>query len=174
MLNRYAARRLAAAFAAVAIVAFAGAPGAQDLPPPKGDVVLTVSGAIQHTTDGTVAAFDMAALQALDRSSITTSTPWLSGVRTFEGVSGAVFVKALGASGTTVKAAAADGYSVDIPLEDFEGRGLLIAYAMDGKPMAPDEQGPLWIVYPYDAGPEYQDDATIERSIWQVSTLEVR
>lgn len=174
MLSRLQTRPLAAVALLVALAAVLPARAAQDLPAPTGAVVLTVSGKIEHTTDGTVAAFDMAALQALDHSTITTSTTWLSGVKTFEGVNGAVFLKAIGATGTTVNAVAADGYSVAIPIEDFAGGALLIAYAMDGKPMAPDEQGPLWIVYPYDSDPQYQTEAIIERSIWQLTALEVR
>ena len=59
---------------------------AAELAAPTGPVILSVSGAIGVHNSGDTAVFDMAALEALPKSEIRTSTPW-TGVSTFEGVS---------------------------------------------------------------------------------------
>ena len=46
---------------------------AADLPTPKGDVILTVSGAIGTTNEGDAAVFDLEMLKALPETSFKTS-----------------------------------------------------------------------------------------------------
>jgi hypothetical protein len=36
------------------------------------------------------------------------------------------------------------------------------------------DKGPLWIVYPYDAKPEYRQELIYSRSIWQLDHIEVK
>lgn len=112
-----------------------------------------------------------AELDKLPQGEFTTSTPWGEGKESFRGVTGQALMRALGAAGTTVEAYAGDGYSVEIPLSDFETTPLLIADQMNGEPL-PEDKGPFWIVYPYDAGYDATDYA--DRSVWALERLVVK
>lgn len=112
-----------------------------------------------------------AELDKLPKAEFTTSTSWTEGQETFRGVTGQALMRSLGAAGTTVEAYASDGYAVEIPLADFETTPLLIADTMNGEAL-PEGKGPLWIVYPYDAG--YDAQKYVDRSIWALDRLIVK
>ncbi|MEX1205975.1 MAG: molybdopterin-dependent oxidoreductase [Dongiaceae bacterium] len=152
----------------------AAAAAAEPLSKPQGVVVLEVTGKIANTNAGDKAAFDLGSLERFGVTSFTTGTPWTDGKVTFEGVSGNELMATLEADGAEIRAEALDGYSVVIPMEDFRRSGAIIAYKMNGAPLAEGEQGPLWIVYPYDADPGVNDEAHHARSIWQLKSLEIR
>ena len=35
------------------------------------------------------------------------------------------------------------------------------------------DKGPVWVLYPFDAGAEYRTDLIYERSIWQLDRIDV-
>lgn len=127
------------------------------------------------TVEGNIVAgprtLTQADLAKLPQGEIETTTSWIEGKHSFTGVTGQALMRALGAAGTTVEAHASDGYSIEIPLADFETTPLLIADRMDGEPL-PEGKGPLWIVYPYDAG--YDKQEYIDRSVWALDRLVVK
>ncbi|SMF13406.1 hypothetical protein SAMN06265365_105138 [Tistlia consotensis] len=110
-------------------------------------------------------------LDKLPRGEFTTTTQWTQGKATFRGVMGQALMRSLGAAGTMVEAHALDGYTIEIPLDDFETTPMLIADQMDGKPL-PKDKGPFWIVYPYDAG--YDAQQYVDRSVWALDKLVVK
>jgi hypothetical protein len=78
--------RLQRRFACLALVAgLLCATAHAQLAPPKGPVVLTVSGNITQTNQGKNAVFDMAMLEALQQRTTRTATPWHAGVVEFKG-----------------------------------------------------------------------------------------
>lgn len=158
----------------VILVGATGLARAADLQPPTGDVILEVTGKIANTTDGKSALFDLEGVKSLGRASLDTSTQWTEGVIHFEGIGGADFIRALGASGTEVVARALNDYEIVIPIEDFTNDYALIAYSMNGQPMSVRDKGPLWIVYPYDQSSDFRTDRYLGRSIWQLKYLEFR
>ncbi|MEX2630484.1 MAG: molybdopterin-dependent oxidoreductase [Tistlia sp.] len=127
------------------------------------------------TVEGNIVAgprtLTQAELDRLPQSEVTTTTSWTEGTETFRGASGQALMRSLGAAGTTVEAFASDGYSIEIPLADFETTPLLIAKEMNGAPL-PEGKGPLWIVYPYDAG--YDAQEYVDRSVWALDRLIVK
>ncbi|MBL8696748.1 MAG: molybdopterin-dependent oxidoreductase [Alphaproteobacteria bacterium] len=141
---------------------------------PKGQVILTVTGAISRTNAARTARLDLAQLDAIDRSGFTTGTPWHNEKVSFEGVRGDALLKALGASGTEVIATALNDYAAALPIDDFLKHKLLIANRVNGKTMTVREKGPLWIVYPYDSAPDLNTGVFHGRSVWQLAKLEVR
>lgn len=158
---------------AMVISAVSAAPlWANDLMAPKGDVILTVTGLLQKTNVGDSAEFDLEMLEALDNTTIETSTIWTEGDHVFQGVSLVVLVQKLGIEGTTLRATAINDYSVQIPLSDAIGDGPIIAYMMDGKPMSVRDKGPLWLIYPYDSNADYRSEVVYSRSIWQLDRIE--
>jgi len=120
------------------------------------------------------AAFDLDQLKALPATTVTTMTPWSEGENKFEGVRLRDLLDHLGAKGTSVIASAVDDYQSVIPMEDVRDYDVIVAYAMNGKPLPLDDKGPLWIIYPYSAHSELQKDIYFARSVWQLKRLTVK
>ena len=146
---------------------------AESAPKPRGDVVLTATGAIGAANGGGAVQFDMDALKALPSVSFATTTPWTKGVTTFKGVELKDFLDAIGARGQTLHCVALDDYAIDIPVSDAVSGGPILAYLSDGKPMTARDKGPLWIVYPYDAKAEYRSAVVYSHSVWQLRRTDV-
>jgi hypothetical protein len=137
---------------------------------PAGTVLLVDGPALRERP----AAFDLAALKALPAVSVTTTTPWTEGEDRYEGVRIRDLLERLHAAGTAVIAEAIDDYRTRIPMEDIRDYDVIIAYAMDGKPLPLDNKGPLWIIYPYSEHARLQKDLYFARSVWQLKRLIVR
>ncbi|MBU2994501.1 molybdopterin-dependent oxidoreductase [Octadecabacter sp. 1_MG-2023] len=163
------------AFASAAVVALvmAGAARADDVPPPNGDVILTVTGTVQSSDEALNREFDYESLSALGLDRIDTSTIWTDGVQTFEGVSLKSFIDSLGIEDGTLFATAINDYTVEIPVSDAVENGPIIAFVMNGERMTVRDKGPLWIIYPYDASSSYRTEVIYSRSIWQLDRIEV-
>lgn len=151
-----------------------GAAAAAELAGPKGPVLLSVTGKIGRTNDGSGALFDEDMLAALPRHRIVTSTPWTDGVKHFEGFLLKDLLDEVGAAGNTLRAEGINGYRIEFPISDADEFGVLIAMRMDGKPLSRRDKGPLWIVYPRDSVPAAQDERYDHRWVWQLGKLEVR
>jgi hypothetical protein len=131
------------------------------------EILLTVSGL------GDPVTYDREALEALGAESFETSTIWTQGTQTFTGVS---LVKLLGnfeVDKGQFSATAINDYAVAIPVSDAVEGGPIIAYEMNGAPMSVRDKGPLWLVYPYDANPDYRSEVIYSRSIWQLDRIDI-
>lgn len=139
---------------------------------PSSEVLLTITGAIAERNVGDALQLDRDQLSALPQTSFTTSTTWTSGTPTFTGVLLKDLVAAIGASGGTITLTASNDYSVTMPLADAGDEAPLLAILMDGKPMSLRDKGPVWMVYPYDAGEDFRTEQALSRSVWQLTTLD--
>jgi len=101
-------------------------------------------------------------------------TPWTDGENLFEGVRLRDLLARLGAQGNAVLADAVDDYAVKIPMEDIRDYDVIVAYAMNGKPLPLDDKGPLWVIYPYSEYFGLQKDLYFARSVWQLNRLTVQ
>ena len=146
---------------------------ADPLPTPEGEVLLTVSGAIETTNGDGIARFDRAMLEAAPRESFETGTIWTEGVETFEGVSLRTLLDMVGAEGSSVRAYAANDYAIEIPVETIEADVPIVADRRDGATMSLRDKGPLWVIYPFDSDDRYQSEVVYSRSIWQLNRLEI-
>lgn len=162
--------------AAIAVTLLFAAPvfAADPLPAPTGDVILTVSGAIDVTNTEGAAALDLDMLRAMSPVTVETTTIWTDGVQTFTGVPLNVLLDRLGANGTIIAASALNDYTVEIPASDAVDGGPILAYEANGTPLSVRDKGPLWIIYPYDSNSAYQAEVIYSRSIWQLARLDVR
>jgi hypothetical protein len=160
------------ALALALALAFAGPATALDAP--RGDVLLTVTGAIAETNAGDAAEFDRAMLEAFEAVTVETTTIWTDGVQSFVGVELDDLLAAIGAEGVTLRAIAHNDYAVDIPVDDAVDGGPIIAYLRNGAAMSLRDKGPLWVIYPFDSAPEYQTEQIYSRSIWQLDRIEVQ
>jgi hypothetical protein len=123
---------------------------------------------------GRPAAYDLEALKKLPVTRVTTTTPWTDGENLYEGVRIQDLLEKLGASGSVVLADAVDDYQVKIPMEDIRDYDVIVAYAVDGKPLPADNKGPLWIIYPYSEHFGLQKDLYFSRSVWELNRLTVQ
>lgn len=144
-----------------------------ELAVPQGEVILSIDGAIAETNGSNGATFDMEMLQALPVTGFETTTTWTVGEQRFEGVTLKELLAIVGAKGTSITATALNNYSVQIPIEAIGENAPIVAYHIDGKPFSRRDKGPLWIVFPYDASPEYQTELVYGWSIWQLSSLTI-
>lgn len=146
----------------------------QTLPPPMGEILLTVGGNIQYTNIDDVAAFDEALLESLPRYVLKTTTAVTDGVKRFDGFLMCDLFELVGAEGQTVMASALDDYVIDIPMQDIDSFNVLIATHMDGKRLLPSDKGPFWIVYPRDYYDELRDIRYDYRWVRQLIRLDVK
>lgn len=150
-----------------------GVPAMAELATPAGEVILTIDGAITQTNSPEGATFDMEMLQALPASGFETSSTWTVGKNRYDGVPLKVLLDAVGATGGTITATALNNYSVQIPIEAIEENVPIVAYHIDGETFSRRDKGPLWIVFPYDAGAAYQSELVYGWSIWQLARLTI-
>lgn len=146
---------------------------AETLPPPEGEIVLTVTGAIGEPNLGQAATFDLELLTELGPETIRTSTLWTDGVQEFTGVSLRKVLDRVEARGSVVIASALNDYVTEIPMEDVVEGGPILAYAQNGMPLSVRDKGPLWVVFPYDSDSRWRREVIYARSIWQVTRLEI-
>jgi len=165
----------AARLCLLAILYAAASPaGAETLPAPGGEVILTVDGAIANTTDGAQARFDVAALEALGLTTVITSTPWTDGAVTYEGVLGRVLMEHVGAKGSKLVARALNDYLADIPIADFTDYDVILAIKANGAYLPIRDKGPIFVVYPLDAHPDLMNNTIYSRCVWQLTRLTVQ
>ena len=168
MLHRRTALGLFASAAAVRSARGAG------LAAPAGNVILTLRGRIAagNTQDG--AQFDIAMLDALLQGRFEGETPWTHGRSVFTGPLMAAVLDAAGAGGDSMRVTALNDYSADIPLADIRAYPVILASRHNGAPMSVRDKGPLWVIYPMDTNPALRNETIYTRSVWQVSSIEVR
>ena len=147
--------------------------------PPGGSVAAAENAAPVLVVDGAVAGgkavpFDLAQLQSLPSITVKTMTPWTDGENEFQGVRLRDLLAHLGVNGKEVLAAATDDYAAAIPMEDVAGYDVIVAYAMNGKPMPADNKGPLWVIYPFSSHHALQKDLYYARCVWQLTRLTVQ
>jgi hypothetical protein len=155
-------------------VFIANASVAEPLATPTGDVILTVSGNISNTNDGDTAKFDRKMLEDIGMVKIATNTPWYDELKTFEGVPMKVIMDLVGAEGTTIDAVALNDYETEVPMSDAQETGMILATKIDGQDLEVRDKGPIFLIYPFDSSPTFQNQAYYARSAWQVTRLIVR
>lgn len=159
--------------ASLAAVLLALAGSALALDPPKGKVILTISGKVAEKNTANAATFDLAMIEKLPQQNFTTMTPWDKQAIKFTGPLLRDVLAAAKASGTTIKAAALNDYQTSIPLEDAQKYDVILAHKMNGEDIPVKTKGPLFIVYPFDTKAELRSTTYYERSAWQLKSMTI-
>ena len=133
--------------------------------------VLTISGRI-NGGEGSV-ALERSAIEALGVVSIETHTPWNEGLVRFEGVPLDVLMEHAKAEGEIATVVALNDYSSEVPFSDFSEHQVILAVKRNGQYMPVDDQGPFFIIYPYDSDEALQTQVYYGRSVWQVKEIVV-
>ncbi|WP_447042754.1 oxidoreductase [Vreelandella sp. H-I2] len=140
---------------------------------PEGPVILVVSGKVGQTNVGDEAHFDKAMLESLGQHETITHTPWHDGVIGFSGPLVRVILEAVDAEGEDIRVIALNEYSATVPISDFENYDVILAMQANGKALRIRDQGPLFVIYPFDQHPELLDEEIFSRSVWQVARIAV-
>lgn len=128
---------------------------------------------VVKAANGLQTVFDAATLAALPRRSFATSTLWTEGVSVFEGPLLRDVLSRAGIRRGMIRVTALNRYAVDIPVAEIDGTAPIVAMTIDGARFSIRDKGPLWIVYPYDNGPKYQNEVVYARSVWQMTSIEL-
>ena len=112
--------------------------------------LLTVSGKIKRSNGPSNSfSFSEEAFQALEQSTIFTSTFWTPKAK-FEGPKLSTVMSYVGATGTSLRCYALDDYNVLLPFDDLSRFQPIVAHSMDGQRLQRARFGPLWVIYPRD------------------------
>ena len=141
---------------------------------PKGAVVLTITGRLEHANaQGGAAAFDREMLEALEGRAAEMTTPWTAGKVTFSGPLLRSVLAAAGAHGRTLVVRALNDYAAEVPFEDAANLDTILATRIGGEPMSIRDKGPSMLVYPFDKDPSLYNERYFSRSVWQIKQIEV-
>lgn len=150
-----------------------GSAQAASLPAPAGEVILEVTGDIDHTNRADAAHFDLAMLEELEQYEIDTTTDWTEGRDLFEGPRVRSVLSSVGAGGEAIIAVALNDYSVEIPMRDVHDYNVILALKRNGEYMSIRDKGPIWIVYPRDDYEELQTIKANAKWIWQLRRIHI-
>ncbi|WP_161805992.1 oxidoreductase [Gemmobacter sp. LW-1] len=146
--------------ASLSLCAFAAVAAGQE------DVLLTVTAA-----DGAQHDFDRAALEALPQVSFTTRTIWTEEPTTFTGPPLKAVLEQSGIAGGDVQLLALNDYAIDLKWTEIEEKAPIIATRINGAEFTVRDNGPLWVMYPFDSDIRYQDEIIYASSVWQLIAI---
>lgn len=143
------------------------------LPDLTGPVILTVTGLDPAEFPGGSVALDLGRLEAIGTDEIETSSIWTDGKHRYTGVMLRDLVDFLGIGASNLRLHALNDYAVEFPVAEATDAAPILAYQMDGATMSVRDKGPVWVMYPFDAGAEYRTDTNFSRSVWQLDRIDV-
>lgn len=134
---------------------------------PIGDLRVT-DGSTQTTVTLTKAMMD-----ALPKTSITTSTAWTPKEK-FTGTSFKDILTEVGITGKIVRVHALNDYWVDIPMSDIDKYNIILASKRNDTPLKVRDFGPYFVIYPLDEHyEELNKPIFYSRFVWQVEHITV-
>ncbi|AMY68351.1 hypothetical protein AKL17_1094 [Frigidibacter mobilis] len=111
-------------------------------------------------------------LEALPQHSFVTTTIWTAEALTFSGPSLQAVLAAAGIVTGKVELIAINDYRVVINVTELGAEAPILATRLNGQPFSRRQKGPLWLVYPYDSDPAFQNEIVYARSIWQIVRIQ--
>lgn len=143
----------------------------------QGPVLLTVSVPNSTQTDPQAdpqeIRLDRETLMGFPATTYYTTTIWTDGPQKFTGVLIKTLLDELGQPVRAITAHALNDYFALIPQEDITLSGALIAYSRNDTPMPVRDNGPLWIVYPFDDDDTFVTEQHFTRSVWQLTHINI-
>lgn len=140
--------------------------GASSFGSAQAEVLLTVEAA-----NGQPVTFTREQLEAMPRVTFKTTTVWTKGEKEFSGVPLKALLAEAGITEGTFKAVAVNDYVVEIPVDVLEDEAPIVADLIDGAAFSRRDNGPLWIIYPFDSDVSYRTEENYSRSVWQLVRL---
>ncbi len=126
--------------------------------------------------EGEIIGFTLEDLRALPMTGFETSTVWTEHVDKYTGVLLIDLLQhiGVGAEVGSVGVHAIDGYSAVIDFGLVSEQAPLLSFLRNGDPMSVRNQGPIWLIFPYDDDPRFRTESVYAMSVWQVQRLKVQ
>lgn len=106
---------------------------------------------------------------------VETENEFVDGLAEFTGPRARDVLALLGEDGfDTVILVAANDYSVEVPLSDFDDYEVIFAMTQNGEKLSTRDKGPIWVIYPMSDHKELQDRVYNDRLIWQLVKVVVK
>lgn len=137
----------------------------------SGQPILKLNGSISGATRSFV--LDLAAIDAMPKTSFATSTPWHKGVTEFSGVTLKDCLAALKLGGNKLQLIALNDYAVEASVSELEAADALLATRQNGNIMPVSDKGPIFLVFPFDSRPELQHQSYYSRAVWQLAEINI-
>lgn len=148
------------------LVAGIGAVTAAHPQPAQGEVLLTVLPGGED--DATAVTFDLAALDALPQQDILTHTPWTDGAHRYTGPSLRAVLDHAGIGQGTIRLEAVNDYQTVFAAPDPGAAYPIVATRIDGETYGMRQNGPLWIMFPFDADDAWHSADFYSQAVWQL------
>lgn len=137
------------------------------------DVVLTV----RNGEGAVLRSFTDADLSALPQGAFETETIWTAQAHRFAGPTLVTVLEAAGIGELTddhvILLHALNDYTARIEVSLIDDAAPIVANRIDDAPFPLRENGPLWVLFPYDQSPTYQTEVTFAVSVWQLFEITV-
>ena len=145
------------------------------IPEPRGDVILTVAGAVGKTNYDNKILMDLATIESVGLVEYEVVDPFENRKKLFRGVLMRELLNLwkVDAAATTLDMVALNDYHVDVPIAIMREKPLLFALQADGEYMRPDYRGPAMLVFPYGYY-KFQRPLTDAHWIWQIKAITVK
>lgn len=135
----------------------------------QAEVLLTI-----EAKDGQTVTYTREELDALPRVSFSTGTVWTKGQKEFSGVALKSLLTEAGITEGMIQAVAVNDYVVEIPVDSLEDDAPIVADRIDGETFSRRDNGPLWIMFPFDKDVSYRTEENYSRSVWQLVRLSLK
>lgn len=135
--------------------------------PEAQEVLLTVTDAT-----GQAHGFDRLALDSLPQVTFETGTLWTEAPSQFSGPALRHILAEAGILSGKISLQALNEYSVELSVEELTDTAPIVATRRDGALFGVRDNGPLWVIYPFDSDLVYQAEEVYAASVWQL--VEVR
>jgi hypothetical protein len=110
----------------------------------------------------------------ISNQELVTSTPWTDGDQTFRGIPLEMLLEQAGIEKQGwLFARALNDYSINLPIEQLLEAQAFLAVQINGEFMNIRDNGPFWIVFPWNERPELLSRNVHAWSIWQLRSLTV-
>ena len=125
--------------------------------------------------NGEIVDLDLEALDALEQEKFTTETLWTKSATTFSGPPLTAVLEAAGVEAGAVDLIALNAYEVTMDLDHplLDGVSPIVATRLDGEIFAIRDNGPLWIMFPFDDNPRLKQERIYSYSVWQLVEIRV-
>ena len=149
--------------------------GGDPIPPPRGEIILTVDGAIGAANDGNKIVMDVATLEAAGLVEYTVRDPFERRNRLFRGVlmRDLLNLWKVNPDASTLLMVALNDYRIEVPIDMLRQFPVLFALQADGAYMKIEYRGPAMLVFPYGYY-KFKRPLSDAYWIWQIKSITVK
>lgn len=145
------------------------------IPAPTGDVILTITGKIGTTNQGSSIVMDRNLIESAGQIEYKVTDPFEDKVFTYRGplMTDLLGLWQVSDTAKTATFTALDDYVKDIPVTELQNYPVIFALQQDGQYLPVANRGPAMLVFPYD---NYKFDPAVFNDywVWQIKSIEFK